>query len=902
METDENPEQTILESNSKDAHAQERIEKQQQLIVIQTSKVNYLKDMMSFVKQIEAAIPKLSRLLFSKTQTDVLEVISFFVTCYEHGLVDMLFGIRKMLSLVLYSEKTIKDAVINAYKRLYLTPKSATAQTPVQIAKQLIKLTQDLSLCERDALEELIGEFSATGELDNAVIKVFWEIFASADQPAQHKLYALILLGMIIKKVPEKGKVNIQVLIDYGLSLSSDENDASESATDLDMLRFSETCLALSYITIDANTKHLTQQEAPNKPAESTKGKRKALDTTTATTNKEDSTQRKLQFNNEPFKLPLSHQLFEKISHLLVSQFSNKKTIYWMNLAENAMHCVFKLADNPILVIESMASKLVDKMPVFKPLLAQQLPPVPLFNEPVDSLAQNEESSVNSVLLSRFIGLVGLLATKLLVFLNQYVVCELKRRKMCKENQTDANTMALSSKSKSTLNNSSSSSNSKSRRRLSVKLMKTFNQNSGDAALEEEMGLQGAEAEDVELLLIETIINQRVAVSQPQPGANSFLAQFLHLIVYVLKEPLKFKDDSVQIASAMALVKLMLLTPKLCNENLQLLFTLMEKSPNATVRSQLIIGVGDLVYRFPNALEPWTSHLYLPLRDTKSTTVRMNTIRVLSHLILKEMIKTRGQIYEIALCTIDPDAQICALAKLFFQELSQRNNGLVIYNAMPDIISQLSGGGGGTDGAGGGELDKARTITEDAFRSIVTYLFTFIKRDKQCETLIEKLCHAFRQANTSERKCRDLVFCLSKIQLSESGIKKLKETFKWYADKLIIPAVYETFKQTILKNARKLPMLKNETKMLIDELEKQIDDVKQKGLEGENAPEPMEENDGENEEQAAPVAQGSKKGGKKAAPAPVAKKPVRSSGRKKGRVESSDEEDDDSDDSSDDSD
>ena len=61
--------------------------------------------------------PKISRLLFSKTQTDVLEVISFFLTFYEHGLVDMLFGIRKMLALVSFAEKNIKDAVINAYKR-----------------------------------------------------------------------------------------------------------------------------------------------------------------------------------------------------------------------------------------------------------------------------------------------------------------------------------------------------------------------------------------------------------------------------------------------------------------------------------------------------------------------------------------------------------------------------------------------------------------------------------------------------------------------------------------------------------------------------------------------------------------------------------------------------------------
>ena len=38
----------------------------------------------------------------------------------------------------------------------------------------------------------------------------------------------------------------------------------------------------------------------------------------------------------------------------------------------------------------------------------------------------------------------------------------------------------------------------------------------------------------------------------------------------VLKEPLKFKDETLQIASAMALVRLMMLTPKLCSENLQL--------------------------------------------------------------------------------------------------------------------------------------------------------------------------------------------------------------------------------------------------------------------------------------------------------------------------------------------
>jgi len=76
---------------------------------------------------------------------------------------------------------------------------------------------------------------------------------------------------------------------------------------------------------------------------------------------------------------------------------------------------------------------------------------------------------------------------------------------------------------------------------------------------------------------------------------------------------------------------------------------------------------------------------------------------------------------------------------------------------------------------------------------------------------------------------------IDKILLHEILLFKLKENFKWYSDKLIIPAVYDTFKQTILKNARKLPQLKNETKMLIDELEKQIEEVKQKGVGEEGA-------------------------------------------------------------------
>jgi hypothetical protein len=69
---------------------------------------------------------------------------------------------------------------------------------------------------------------------------------------------------------------------------------------------------------------------------------------------------------------------------------------------------------------------------------------------------------------------------------------------------------------------------------------------------------------------------------------------------------------------------------------------------------------------------------------------------------------------------------------------------------------------------------------------------------------------------------------LSKINISDSGIKKLYDTYKFYEDKLCILDVSDIFKQ-ILKNAKKIVTLRNETKKLIDEFEKKIDETLEKG-------------------------------------------------------------------------
>jgi condensin complex subunit 1 len=102
--------------------------------------------------------------------------------------------------------------------------------------------------------------------------------------------------------------------------------------------------------------------------------------------------------------------------------------------------------------------------------------------------------------------------------------------------------------------------------------------------------------------------------------------------------PNKYPDSQLRAASSLALAKLMLISSQFCEEHLQLLFTMMEKSDDPVIRANLIIASGDLSFRFPNTLEPWTPHMYGRLRD-ESPLVRSNTLTVLTHLILNDMIK-----------------------------------------------------------------------------------------------------------------------------------------------------------------------------------------------------------------------------------------------------------------------
>ncbi|KAG0001703.1 Condensin complex subunit [Entomortierella chlamydospora] len=203
---------------------------------------------------------------------------------------------------------------------------------------------------------------------------------------------------------------------------------------------------------------------------------------------------------------------------------------------------------------------------------------------------------------------------------------------------------------------------------------------------------------------------------------------------------------------------------------------------------------------FNNLIDANIAYLYKRLSDS-DTAVKKNTLMVLIHLILNDMVKVKGQLGEMAVRLVDEDTRISDLARLFFTELTSKDNA--VYNNIPDIINHMSN----------------TPIDEDSYRKIMRFLFELIK-EKNMESMTEKLCQRFK--NTDEpRGWSDIAFCLSILPFkTEKSFKKLLEGFPNYQDK-----VHE---EQVLKYLSDI-IAKPEMKLVIDEFENKLKESKFKG-------------------------------------------------------------------------
>ncbi len=118
---------------------------------------------------------------------------------------------------------------------------------------------------------------------------------------------------------------------------------------------------------------------------------------------------------------------------------------------------------------------------------------------------------------------------------------------------------------------------------------------------------------------------------ETQIAVQNILGTFHPLIAYIVANASKagsgFDHPLIRDTSILALARYMSISSIICEKYLPLLFTVLERDASEIVRTTIIIALGDLSFRFPNAVEPWTSRMYDRLCDN-SVLVRYNTLMV----------------------------------------------------------------------------------------------------------------------------------------------------------------------------------------------------------------------------------------------------------------------------------
>ena len=149
---------------------------------------------------------------------------------------------------------------------------------------------------------------------------------------------------------------------------------------------------------------------------------------------------------------------------------------------------------------------------------------------------------------------------------------------------------------------------------------------------------------------------------------EGLLGKFTPILQAMAKEALKRYTSSesclraphlciMERSAILALCKYMCVSKNICEENLDTIFALVQSNIEFGVKANIIITLADLFNRFPNTLNERVKEIFMLLHD-KEVHVRQQGLMVITHLILNDMLKLKGEIVDICKLLEDPDDRI----------------------------------------------------------------------------------------------------------------------------------------------------------------------------------------------------------------------------------------------------
>ncbi|XP_065073141.1 condensin complex subunit 1 isoform X2 [Ochlerotatus camptorhynchus] len=725
------------------------------------NEVNFLKDSIRFSEIVSDAVPKLQEMLMSKSQTDVYEAIDFFTSAYLFGIKGTECGMQQMLYLVWSSDADKRNSVTAAYKRVLLEVDLEGRAKNVKVVQNLCQFMVKLSMGHYTAMEVLVNEWVESGDVDAQMIQVMFEIYTKKLENVtdSESRQALQLLIMASAGKPSVVTANQALIESIGFEQRGRKDPRIFTAT--------LSLLMNSVAKPKDGLKYYKRYEADS-------------------------------------------SIVGKVTDIFVKLFFNSKIANFDSIGNKTFDFIYKMVSTPDIISQDILVTIYEKLHVIanefpserenlhlSQDLQSQIPGAT--QEEVNRQSQGSQSGHKNVitfptfLIARFILMIGYVAMREMIYLDIDVYSNLKYRQELKEEirnrkKKNAAVSKTTPKRKAMMNVSASNA----LKRLSGTTGKEQEQP------EEEELLSGATAEDTVAEEITYICETEMLYNK-----DSMLARFIPTIIEICKHPNRHKDDFLQKSSTLTLIRLMSVSSTFCENNMPFLMNILQHTKNNQIKCNIVIGLSDLTFRFPNVIEPWTSHMYATLHE-KNVELRLNAVKMLSNLILHEMIRVKGQISDLAMCIVDVEKEIRTITEQFFKEIANKSN--ILYNVLPDIISRLS--------------DPALDLEESKYQIIMQYIIGLINKDKQIESLVEKLCLRFR-VTSEQRQWRDIAFCLSLLSYNEKTIKKLSENVGCFKDKVQYDEIHASFK-TIISNTSK--SAKPELKAAVAEFENRLDE------------------------------------------------------------------------------
>ncbi|KAK4642279.1 condensin complex non-SMC subunit Cnd1 [Podospora bellae-mahoneyi] len=685
----------------------------------------YYSEALKFIDVLHEATTTVCQLLGSKNKSEVIEAMDFFEIGDAYNIEQNKVGIRRMLRLIWTKGnsdegKGVQTHLIECYKRLFFeAPDSFSPNDAANyIARNMISLTFGATPAELTSLEQLLATMMKQGMIPEIVIAKLWQVYGVQKREISRKQRrgAIIVLGMLATASPEIVVGEMETMLRTGLG--------SHGRADLQLAKF--TCVALRRI----NPSGRSAKESA------------------------------IKFS----RLSNDHAVLARLAAITEVSTESKE---WYGVAEQAINAIYALSRHPDVLCSEIIRRKTKS--VFAPqtsrptsrdesvplssasppatqdgeegdptLLAPPTQAPPGSSQPPQSPSKKQNKD-NTVALSQLLFIVGHVAIKQIVHLE---LCELdfKRRKQEKEKS------AAAAKDASTLSAGTTTSTG---RKAAGNKRKSAAAPAPEEDEGDELDLIGGTTED-DFTEAMAHIRERELLYD----GRSLLAIFGPMVSEICANNTTYKDRNLQQAATLCLAKLMCVSSEYCEANLPLLITIMERSADATVRSNAVIALGDMAVCFNHLIDENTDFLYRRLADSDAS-VKRTCLMTLTFLILAGQVKVKGQLGEMAKCLEDEDKRIADLARMFFTELSTKDNA--VYNHFVDMFSLLS---------------ADQRIDEESFRRIVRFLLGFVEKDKHAKQLADKLAARLPRCDT-ERQWNDVAFALGLLQHKNEEIAKV---------------------------------------------------------------------------------------------------------------------------------